>query len=325
MILLAPDKFKGTLDSAQASRAMIRGLRRALSPEHWDFKAIIMADGGEGTPAALDAHIAGAHCQYYTFDAPEGPSALVMSCELAGAVMASSTPVEYRTSETLGAAVAQALSDGYEHVYIGVGGTMLADAGRGMLEALKGFKPNFLRRRLTGLCDVSCPLLPERPGELSALSFLAQKGYSAAQILERESFFRRELSAAGGKSGRFDGAGGGIGFALGTVLGARCISGARFIAGRHEDLFAHADLVLTGEGCIDAQTSGGKAVEAVADLAHKYGCRVVAFGGKVPEAPDGVECQACGPESAPVPRDASEAALQLACAVEKWARTRSPQ
>lgn len=326
MILLAPDKFKGTLDSAQASRAMIRGLRRVLPSELCDFHSIVMADGGEGTPQALGARLPYPDCPYYIFDTPDGEAALVMSCQWAGAAMAETTRPARRSTRALGEVVATALRELPGHVYIGVGGTMVADAGRGMLEALRDFSPEILRQRLTGLCDVSCPLLPSRPGQLSAMSFLAQKGYTASDMHQIESLFRHSLAEAGGHGGRFDSAGGGIGFALGTALGARCLSGAQFIAGRHEALFSRAFLVLTGEGCIDSQTSGGKAVEAVADLARKHGCRVVAFGGKVRQIPPGLECVACSPADSRVPRDETAAAQALTDAVEKWARTcRPPQ
>ena len=48
-----------------------------------------------------------------------------------------------------------------------------------------------------------------------------------------------------------------------------------------ESELAGADIVVTGEGCLDAQTAMGKAPAGVARLAKKYGIKVIAFAGSV--------------------------------------------
>lgn len=79
------------------------------------------------------------------------------------------------------------------------------------------------------------------------------------------------------------GAAGGLGFAFHTFLNASLESGAKLIIEEThlEDDIQDADLVITGEGRLDAQTAMGKAPIGVAELAKKYGKPVIAFAGSV--------------------------------------------
>ncbi len=81
------------------------------------------------------------------------------------------------------------------------------------------------------------------------------------------------------------GAAGGLGFALHTFLNASLEPGAKLIIEEThlEDDIQNADLVITGEGRLDAQTAMGKAPIGVAELAKKHGKPVIAFAGSVTE------------------------------------------
>ena len=77
------------------------------------------------------------------------------------------------------------------------------------------------------------------------------------------------------------GAAGGLGFAFLTFTNAVLESGIRIVMEEThlEELVQDADLVVTGEGCLDGQTVQGKAPVGVAGLAKKYGKPVIAFSG----------------------------------------------
>ena len=90
------------------------------------------------------------------------------------------------------------------------------------------------------------------------------------------------------------GAAGGLGFALMYYLNAELQSGVDLVirGTKLEEAIADADMVITGEGCLDSQTAMGKAPIGIARLAKKYGKPVIAFCGSVRE---GAElCNASG-------------------------------
>lgn len=87
---------------------------------------------------------------------------------------------------------------------------------------------------------------------------------------------------------------GGVGFGLMSYLHAELKSGIDLII--HEtglaDAIQAADLVITGEGCLDAQTVMGKAPVGIAKIAKQYGKPVIAFSGAVGDGAK--QCNAAG-------------------------------
>jgi len=81
------------------------------------------------------------------------------------------------------------------------------------------------------------------------------------------------------------GAAGGLGFGLMTFLGARPEPGFNVFAryARLEERIRHVDLVLTGEGSLDAQSLMGKGVGGVAALCSRLGVPCIGLAGRVPE------------------------------------------
>jgi glycerate kinase len=158
-----------------------------------------------------------------------------------------------------------------------------------------------LDTRLAGIslevaCDVTNPLLGERG---AAATYGPQKGASPAQIREldaRNAGWADALEAAAGLDARDvrdvpgAGAAGGVGFAM-LCLADRFAAfalrpGVELVmesVGFAERL-ARADLVITGEGRIDAQTAYGKTALGVASLAQAAGVRCIAVGGGVEPA-----------------------------------------
>ena len=164
-------------------------------------------------------------------------------------------------------------------IVVFLGGTATVDGGAGLMEVLGGF-----RVPVRAACDVRAPLVD------AARVFAAQKGATPdqAEELERRLLARRSLAAFRQLPGA--GAAGGLGAAL-AALGAEVVEGAALVL----DLIgfpAHlngADLVVTGEGTVDATTWTGKAPGEVALVCRDAGVRCAVFGGRVADRPDGVE------------------------------------
>lgn len=241
---------------------------------------------------------------------PDGVAVVEMA-EAAGLARLSPSERDPLRASTYGVGqlMGAALDAGAREIWIALGGSATVDGGLGLLQALgvrltdaegrevprggrglrklatldpTGLDPRLDRVTLRALCDVDSPLL----GPQGAPLFMAQKGATTqgiealsaglARFADRaERAFGREVRSLSGS-----GAAGGLGAAL-ALLGAELTSGARFVldALAIDDELARCDLVLTGEGQIDAQTLRGKAVGALAERARAHGRPVVALCG----------------------------------------------
>jgi len=205
-----------------------------------------------------------------------------------------------------------ALDEGSKKIILGIGGSATNDGGAGMIQALgaqlldeegKELKPGavYLKQlqdiKLDDLdprlqstsfivaSDVNNPLL----GENGATKiFGPQKGADnlKIEILEKnlEHFANITESCLGKKFRDYPGAGaaGGLGFSAMAFLKANLNPGFDVVAQltNLEESIKKADLVITGEGKLDAQTRHGKTPFGVAQLAKKYNIPVIAFAGK---------------------------------------------
>ncbi|WP_242694003.1 glycerate kinase [Proteiniclasticum aestuarii] len=212
-----------------------------------------------------------------------------------------------------GEMIIDALEKGCRRFLLGIGGSATNDGGIGMLTAL-GFAfldqdgervspdgeglarirsvstehvhPLLSKASFQVACDVNNPLL----GPNGATSIYGpQKGVTehTKPLLEEGMRNYADVTAQTiGKDFRNHpgaGAAGGLGFALLGYLQAELKEGITLVLeaiGLNEDL-QDADLVFTGEGRIDAQSAMGKAPGGVAQLAGKYGVKVIALGGSV--------------------------------------------
>jgi glycerate kinase len=272
-VVIAPDKFKGSLTAAEAADAISTGLKRG-DPTLTTVLCPV-ADGGDGTLGTVLAagferipvyakgptgHVV--HTAY----ARSGKTAVVEMAEicglqrLPGAVPAPMTA----TSHGLGAVVAQALDHGCRDIIIGVGGSASTDGGAGFLTALgatvrdqysariepsgqniglaaqldlTGLHPDIACASFTLASDVDNPLY----GPLGAASVYApQKGADPDQVIELDRDLRRWADVVEHET-RTDhrtaagaGAAGGVGFAALAVLGARMQPGIDVILDRIE-------------------------------------------------------------------------------------------
>jgi glycerate kinase len=134
--------------------------------------------------------------------------------------------------------------------------------------------------------DVQNPLL----GKNGATHvFGPQKGATPEQVRVLEASLKRLAKVAAGQFASSDlkepgsGAAGGLGFGLRVFAGAQLRQGFDVVS-KIIDLERHvrdADIIVTGEGSLDAQTFQGKAPAGVANLAKKFGKRVFAIAGRV--------------------------------------------
>jgi glycerate kinase len=238
-----------------------------------DCDELPLADGGEGTAAIVPGLVEAA--SVIPFDASHLDP------------FASSRPF----GELLASLDAKRL-------LIGLGGTANMDAGAGMLEVLDSLQP------ATVLCDVATTLYdaPRRYGP--------QKGATPEQVAELEARFRADARLAPYAELPGSGAAGGLGAAL-AFLGAELVPGAATVL----DLLGFDpspyDLVVTGEGRVDATTAEGKAPFEVARRCVAAGVRCVVFGGIVVQPIPGVETVALSGDPARAAADLEELGARL--------------
>ena len=217
------------------------------------------------------------------------------------------------TTYGTGQMILDALGRGCRKFLIGIGGSATNDAGVGMLRAL-GFR--FLDgegRELTGggeclrqiasiddsgaadglreaefvvACDVVNPLYGP---EGAAYVFAPQKGADAKMVEELDCGLRIFADVVKSHNGQdvatLQGAGaaGGLGGGFKALLGAKLERGIEMVLGamRFDEIIADSDLVITGEGRLDAQTVMGKAPSGVLSAARRQGIPCIAIGGGV--------------------------------------------
>ncbi|MBE7480779.1 MAG: glycerate kinase [Polyangiaceae bacterium] len=314
-VLVAPDKLKGSLTAKAAAEAMARGVERAGGSV---IGVLPLADGGEGSLEALlaawggelrSARVKGAlgHEVVARLGLLEGGrTALVESAEAIGlARLSAHRDVLSASSYGVGQLIRAALDAGVERVLIALGGSATNDGGAGALQALGlelvgapcpvtardldrvtrlergSVDPRLAKVEVVALCDVSSPLTGPTG---ASLLFAAQKGASAdeARALDRALARLAELAGfAADTPGA--GAAGGLGFGLAAFAGARLAPGADFVldAVELERRLRDAELVLTAEGCLDAQTLQGKLVCRLGERCQRAGVPVIAFAGRV--------------------------------------------
>jgi glycerate 2-kinase len=271
--LACPASLKGVLTAAEAAVALAEGMREGGA----EADELPVADGGEGTAEALwlarggewrEADVVDA------FGAPRRARWLSLPDGTAVVEAAAAVPLDPNRLDALAASsrgfgqlVEAALAEGPRALLLALGGTATMDAGAGFLEVVR-----VLPVPARVACDVTATLL-EAPR-----IFGPQKGGGPAEIAELEQAFatREELVSVSHEPG--SGAAGGLGAALAS-LGAELVPGAPLVLDALGFDASGYDLVVTGEGRVDATTALGKAVGEV--VRRSAGRRCVVFGGLV--------------------------------------------
>ena len=314
-VVIAPDKFAGTLTAVEAAEAIATGWRRRLPGS--EILCVPMSDGGPGFIDVLHSALGG-ELVAVTVPDPYGepvPATVLLVggtayLESAQAVGLHLTAAPARrpmrgSSRGLGELVLAAVTAGAERIVIGAGGTATNDAGAGLLAALGATAagavldagPDGLdgvesvdlepaRERLAGVelvlaSDVDTQLL----GLVGATkTYGPQKGLSEEELLVADARLQRFAELTDRKLAAQKGAGaaGGIGFAL-LLLGASRQPGVDLVAdavslGEH---LRGAGLVITGEGAFDFSSRAGKVPYGVARLASEALLPCIALAGRV--------------------------------------------
>lgn len=319
-VVVAPDKFAGTLTAAQAATAMREGwLRRAPGD---DVATTPMSDGGPGFVDVLHA-VRGGELLAVTVSGPygepapatvllDGRTAYVESAQACGLQLVEPAGRDPEGASTLGVGelLAAAVDAGARRVVVGLGGSATNDAGAGLLAALGADAdvdltggPRGLagvstvdltpaRERLRGVSlvvatDVDNPLL----GLFGATkAFGSQKGLADERVAAVDATLERFVVATVGSGvaqrkpsvAAGAGAAGGLGFAL-LALGAERRSGVGLVADAVGLLAAAgaAELVVTGEGAFDFSSRAGKVVAGVAAIASRVVRPCIVIAGEV--------------------------------------------
>jgi glycerate kinase len=317
-VLFAPDSFKGSLTSVQVARALADGWLRAR-PED-TVHLCPLADGGEGTLEAIAAaggwawqsaevhDPLGRPIQARWLRSNEGGHAVIEMAAASGLSRVASGERDALAADSVGTGetIRAALEAGVTSIVLGIGGSATTDGGAGLLRGLGadvdrdaaradlgGLDPRLAGIDMSVACDVSNPLLG--PSGAAAV-YGPQKGASAADVVEldrRLAVYADAVEAEVGRVVRDDpgaGAAGGLGFCLLAIAqrfrsfalkpGVELLMEATDFDGR----LADSDLVVTGEGRIDAQTAFGKTALGVARRAAAAGVPCVAVGGGVEPA-----------------------------------------
>jgi glycerate kinase len=317
-ILVAPDKFAGTLTAAQAAAA-IRDGWLATAPGD-ELELAPLSDGGPGFLDVLRSSLGGeVHEVPVTGPLGDPVTAPLLVREENGVTTAyvesaracglDLVPPDRRdalraTSYGVGQLVLAARDAGCRRVVVGVGGTASTDGGAGMLAALGAQPAEALssggsalaavdrvdlepaRSRVADLEIVACTDVggPLMGSDGAALGYARQKGADRAGRDALEVAMRVWSTATdGGLAVRPGaGAGGGLGFGL-LLLGGGRVPGAQLILDvtRFAERAATVDLVITGEGAFDWQSLRGKVVSGVARAAQSSGRPVIVLAGRV--------------------------------------------
>ncbi|MCK5930236.1 MAG: glycerate kinase [Nocardioides sp.] len=311
-VLVAPDKFAGTLTAVEAAEAIAEGWRRRSPGDEIDLAP--MSDGGPGFVDVLHA-ATGGDLVVVTVTGPlgeatpatlllDGPTAYVESAQACGLQLTGGEGVEVASTVGVGQLVAAAVDAGATTVVVGLGGSGTNDGGAGLLHALGATADGRLdagplrlsdvtsvdlgpaRERLAGVTlvaasDVDSPLT----GLFGATkTFGPQKGLDEGRIAHVDGLLEQLAVATDRRLSLEKGAGaaGGLGFAL-MLLGATREPGIDLVAAAVdlETRARAADVVITGEGAFDFSSRSGKVPYGVAEISARALRPCVALAGQV--------------------------------------------
>jgi glycerate kinase len=311
-ILVAPDKFAGTLTAVEAAEAVARGWRRHAPDDELDLAP--MSDGGPGFVDVLHA-AAGGELLAVTVAGPFGDPvpatvllvrdvAYVESAQACGLHLTRKERAESAATTGVGELLLAALDTPATTIVVGLGGSGTSDGGAGLLGALGATADVPLDAGAAGLEGVQhVDLAPARArvGDVrivaasdvdnpltglfgAAKVFGPQKGVAEDRIAVVDRWLEQWATAVDRRTSLEKGAGaaGGLGFAL-LALGATREPGIGLVADAVglADRARAADLVVTGEGAFDFSSRSGKVPYGVAEVAAQALRPCVALAGQV--------------------------------------------
>jgi glycerate 2-kinase len=253
-ILLAPDKFKGTLSAQEVCEALARGL--SANPD-LEIRQLPLADGGEGTQEFFLNHWNGRRIEVSVHDplmrslyaeyilSSDRKTAFVETASASGLMLlkpAERNPMHTTTFGT-GELVRHALDQGVDEIFLGIGGSATNDAGLGMFCAmgarmldksgnefiprgetlgligkidLSGLHARVAQVKFNALCDVENPFYGQNG---AAFVYAPQKGATPEQVYTLDAGLMRVANIIQQQTGielqKVSGAGAGGGIAGG--------------------------------------------------------------------------------------------------------------
>ena len=324
-ILISPDKFKGTLTARQAAEAIAHGWQKShpddtltLLPisDGGDGFGSVLGDALGAKPQRITTMDA-AHrkCVSTWWWQSETRTAIIESANVIGLAMLPPGKFHPFQLDTfgLGKVLRAATKNGAKTIILGIGGSATNDGGFGLARALgwefldaRGERieqwtqlhtlaeirrPKSLKlSKIIVAVDVENPLLGKRG---ATRIYGLQKGLRAGEFVIAEKNLRRLASVAKRQFG-FDfththgaGAAGGLGYGLATFARGELRPGFELLA-KTTRLASHlneCDLVITGEGSLDASTLMGKGAGSLAELCRARKIPVIGLAGIIQESP----------------------------------------
>ncbi|HNT50884.1 MAG TPA: glycerate kinase [Cyclobacteriaceae bacterium] len=322
-ILIAPDKFKGSLSAVEVCEAIGRALKKTDSA--LQFQSLPLADGGEGTAQLLTEHTKGKWVTCVVHNplfrkgeagygiSGNGTTAFIEMAAASGLQLLTQherNPLKTSTVGT-GELIADALHRGVKKIVLAIGGSATNDAGIGMASAL-GYRFYDNQNRVlhpvgenlellhhidltTGntrlaqtevlvLCDVTNPLYGPNG---AAYVFAPQKGATEQDVIRLDkglqnfaNVVKEQLQLSTDFAGA--GAAGGLGAGAKVFLNASFTRGIDYVMQELnvEAVIREADVVITGEGKLDAQTLRGKVVAGITSIASRLNKPVIVIAGQ---------------------------------------------
>ena len=320
-ILIAPDKFKGSLSAHEVCEALSKGLKK--TNPNLEIIACPIADGGDGSLEVL-AHYFDLKTTNIEVDDPlfrpinasykmADTTAYIEMAAASGLVLLKEKERNCMDTSSFGTGelILDAIQKGATTIYLFIGGSATNDGGMGIASALGWcfyskngellvpigenlskvsridgtflfYKPAKVEFKI--ICDVNNPFYGENG---AAYVYASQKGATTDEVKMLDQGLQNLSDIIQKEQGidlvNFPGAGaaGGVGGGAIAFLNADLVSGIQtFIEITElEAQIKDCDLIITGEGKLDAQTNQGKVVSGVCDLAKKYGKPVIAVCG----------------------------------------------
>jgi len=270
--VVATDKFRST-----ATAADLRATIRAALGDRYTCDDVPLSDGGEGFRSAfagerVDLRVRGPWGEVHT--APmtrlrvgEAVVGVLEVAEIVGRGFRDATSREAiaASSAGVGDALVGAVAFDVDRIVVGCGGSATSDGGEGCYEVWRAARIDVA---LTAATDITATFL-------DALGYASQKGVGEADLPVVERRLRRAAERYARECGRDvvgvtrAGAAGGLAGAL-YALGADLVSGFEEVArvSHLRERISSAEVVITGEGRLDAGSLEGKVVGGVCALTN---------------------------------------------------------
>jgi glycerate 2-kinase len=321
-VIVAPDKFKGSITSVEVCNAIKAGIHNYNADI--DVQIFPMADGGDGFAAVMKYYLQTDTIPCNTVDPlhramvasyewqPNTQTAIIEMAAASGMVLLQAAERNPMHTSTLGTGllIKHAIANGAKHIILGLGGSATNDVGMGILTALgftfKDLFGNVLQPTGSSLqlvhsievpthkpdvifeiaCDVNNTLYGPNG---AAYVYAAQKGATEHDMVMLDNGLQHMTNIIKQTTGidvstmEGGGAAGGIAAGLMPFFNTQLKTGMAFMlqASQVNNALPTADILITGEGKMDAQTLQGKVVQALTQLAKEHNIPTVACCGKI--------------------------------------------